>query len=422
MVNSLYARHRRPSVVSRRTVTRPRPSPADPSGVEPFGPWPFFAEDEIQAAATVLRSGKVNQWTGEEVRSFEREFAARSHCEFGVAVANGTLALELALWATDVSPGDDVLVTSRTFIASASAVVMGGARPIMADVDPESQNVTVDTLRAAMTPATRAIIAVHLAGWPCDMGPIMAFAEEEGLTVIEDCAQALGASYEGRPVGSLGHVAAFSFCQDKILTTGGEGGMVTTNDRAIWERAWSRKDHGKSFDAVFQRTHPPGFRWLHEDFGSNYRMTEMQAAIGRRQLQKLDGWVETRRRFAAMLDAELSPISALRVTRPPESVHHAYYKYYAFVRPDQLREGWDRDRIMVAVSDSGVPCYSGSCSEIYQEAAFASAGYAPRERLPTARALGETSLMLLVHPTLTEGNIRHTAREVRRAFAQAEAR
>jgi dTDP-4-amino-4,6-dideoxygalactose transaminase len=298
---------------------------------------------------------------------------------------------------------------------------MRGATPVMADVDPVSQNVTVETLRAVLTPKTRAVIAVHLAGWPCDMDPIMAFALEHGLKVIEDCAQCHGATYKGRPVGSLGDAAAFSFCQDKIMTTGGEGGMLTTNDPELWARAWAFKDHGKSYDAVYHRPHPPGFRWLHESFGTNWRLTEMQSAIGRVQLQRLPVWIEHRRRYAGLLTECFTALPALRVTAPPPEIGHAYYKYYAFVRPELLKEGWDRDRIMAAINAEGIPCFSGSCSEIYREKAFEKERMAQLRRLPVARQLGETSLMFLVHPTLSELDMRDTCAAVEKVIRAATA-
>jgi hypothetical protein len=291
----------------------------------------------------------------------------------------------------------------------------------MADVDPDSQNITAETVRAALTPRTKAIIAVHLAGWPCDMDALLELARERNLVVIEDCAQAVGATYRGRPVGSMGHMAAFSFCQDKIMTTGGEGGMLTTNDERLWERAWSFKDHGKSWDAVYRRQHPPGFgfRWLHDSFGTNWRMTEMQAAIGRLQLGKLPGWLESRTRNAALLTEWFSAIPALRLTVPPSGIGHAWYKYYAFIRPELLAPGWDKDRIMNAINAEGISCISGSCSEIYREKAFEREGFLPPARLPVARELGETSLMFLVHPTLDEQEMADTGRAVAKVFAAA---
>jgi dTDP-4-amino-4,6-dideoxygalactose transaminase len=363
-------------------------------------PWPVFEADETLSVLEVLQSGKVNYWTGTESREFEREYAEYLGVKYAIALHNGTAALELALYAFGIGAGDEVITTPRTFIASASAAVMRGAVPIMADVDPVSQNITAQTIAKVITPRSRAIIAVHLAGYPCEMDAIMELAAKHNLIVIEDCAQAHGAFYKGKPVGSIGHAGAFSFCQDKIITTGGEGGLLALNDPEVWAKAWAYKDHGKSFDAVYNREHAPGFRWLHESFGTNWRMLEVQAAIGRIQLRKLPKWIEQRRANAAVLTEAFSSIPALRVTRVPDDIFHSYYKYYVFVKQKQLKAGWSRDRIMTEIVASGVPCFSGSCSEIYLEKAFLNAGLAPIERLPAAKVLGETSLMFLVHPTL----------------------
>jgi dTDP-4-amino-4,6-dideoxygalactose transaminase len=381
-------------------------------------PWPYFAEEEIQAAMRVLRSGKVNYWTGDEGRLFEKEFAQFTNCKYAVALANGTVALEAALKALGVGPGDDVITTARTFIASASCAVALGARPVIADVDRDSQNLTSATIRDVLTRKTKAIVVVHLAGWACEMDDILTLAHEHGLKIVEDCAQAQGALYKGRPIGSMGDVAAFSFCQDKIMTTGGEGGMLTTNDENLWRLAWSYKDHGKSHDAVHAKTHSAGFRWVHETFGTNWRMTEMQSAIGRVALRRVPQWIECRRRFAAILNENLAGIAGLRIPQPPSEIHHAYYKYYAFVRPEAMRKGWDRDRIVQAINATGIPCLVGSCSEIYLERAFMP-DLRRQERLSVAKELGETSLMFMVHPTLSEENIRDTGLAIRKVMLEA---
>jgi dTDP-4-amino-4,6-dideoxygalactose transaminase len=381
--------------------------------------WPHFDEEQVAAAAAVLRSGKVNYWTGEEGRAFEQEFARACGAAFGIALANGTVALELALHVLGIGPGDEVVVTPRSFVASAAVVALRGARPVFAEVDPDSQNITPATVRPVLSSRTKAIIAVHLAGWPCDMEELLALARAHDLKLIEDCAQAHGATFRGRRVGSFGHVAAFSFCQDKIMTTGGEGGLLTTDDETLWREAWSYKDHGKSYDAVHHRRHGPGFRWLHESLGTNWRMTEMQAAIGRAQLQRLPEWLSLRRRNAAILAEGLRALPLLRVPEPPAHVGHAWYKFYAFVRPDRLARGWSRDRIMAAVVARGVPCFSGSCAEIYRERAFSERGFAPSRPLPVPRALGATSLMFLVHPTLAPEDMRYACRAVEEVCALA---
>ena len=390
-----------------------------------FSPWPSFTVEEADAARAVLLSNKVNYWTGTECRNFETEFAAWCGTAHAVALANGTLALDAALKALGIGPGDEVVVTPRTFMASISCVVTAGATPVFADVDPDSGNLTAATIAAVLTPRTRAVIVVHLAGWPCDMDPIMALADQHGLKVIEDCAQAHGARYKGRSVGCMGHVGAWSFCQDKIMTTGGEGGMVTTNDAALWRSMWSYKDHGKSYAAVYERQHPPGYRWLCDSFGTNWRMLEMQAAIGRIQLRRMHGWTAQRSAHAAALRQALLPFAGpggvLHLPMPPSHSEHACYKFYAYVRPQQLAPGWSRDRIIEAITAEGVPCYQGSCSEVYLEKAFDDTGWRPAERLPVARQLGETSLMLLVHPTLTPAEIDQTCQVLVRVLGMASA-
>lgn len=365
-------------------------------------PWPYYDDEQISAVAAVLRSGRVNYWTGEEARLFEQEYADYLGGRRAIAVANGTVALELALEAFGIGPGDEVVVPARTYIASASCVVMRGAVPVIADVDPDSQVLTAETIAAVMTSRTRAVIVVHLAGWPCEMDGIMAMAEERGLVVIEDCAQAHGAFYKGRPVGSLGHAAAFSFCQDKIISTGGEGGLLALDDEAAWARAWAYKDIGRSHDAVYNRQHPPGFRWLTESFGTNWRMTEMQAALGRIQLRRLPAWREQRKSNAGRLQYAFRALRGLRVPIPPVSIDHAWYKFYSFVVPDALHLGWSRDKVMAEIEARGVPCSVGSCSEIYREKAFSDRGWGPEVPHPVAKDLGETSLCFLVHPTLDE--------------------
>ncbi len=384
-----------------------------------FAPWPYFAKDEIEAVTSVLKSGRVNYWTGEEGRLFEKEFAAFTGCNYAVALSNGTVALELALYSLGIGPGDEVIVSSRTFIASASCIVMRGAKPRMADVDAVSQNVTTETIEKVLTSKTKAIIVVHLAGWPCDMDTITKLARKYGLKVVEDCAQAHGATYKGKMVGSLGDVAAFSFCQDKIMTTGGEGGMLTTNDRNLLEKAWIFKDHGKRYDAVFNKQHSAGFCWLHESFGTNWRLTNMQSAIGRIQLHKLFNWTKIRQRNASILTEHFSGIPALRVTPPYPYIGHAYYKYYTFIRPERLKTEWNRDKIIAAINAEGIPCFVGSCSEIYLEKAFDINNLRPTKRLPIAKELGETSMMFQVHPTLSEKDMLEIVKAVEKVMAVA---
>ena len=384
-----------------------------------LAPWPSYSPDEMQAVTEVLQSGRVNYWTGDVTRRFEKAFADWTGTKHAVALANGTLALDLALKALGVGAGDEVIVTPRTFIASVSTVVNARAIPVFADVDEQTQGLSAATILPRLTERTKAVICVHLGGTPCDMDPIMDLADARGLFVIEDCAQAHGATYNGRPVGSIGHIGAWSFCQDKIMTTGGEGGMVTTNDTDLWRRMWSFKDHGKDWDAVYTRQHPPGFRWLHESFGTNWRMLEMQAAIGLIQLGKMAGWTEKRRHNAQLIAEALGRCEAVNVRAEDPRTLDARYRLYGFVDPDRLRPGWSRDRIIAEINARGIPCFQGSCSEVYLEKAFEGTGWRPSQRLPVARRLGETSLCFLVHPTLTDDDIAHTCNAIEAVLSQA---
>lgn len=385
----------------------------------PFSPWPSFTQEEADAVSRVLLSNKVNYWTGTECREFEKEFAAWAGCEYAIALGNGTLALDVALKALGVGEGDEVITTSRTFLASASAIVTAGANPVFADVDLNSQNITAETIAAVVTEKTKAVIVVHLAGMPAEMDVIMALAAERGFYVIEDCAQAHGAKYKGRSVGTIGHIGAWSFCQDKIMTTGGEGGMVTTNDHALWSTMWSYKDHGKSYDAVYNRQHPPGFRWLHESFGTNWRMTEIQGVLGRIQLQRMAEWTAKRQHNGKLIDQAVADLAIVRRVEVADYIEHAEYKHYLFVSPEQLKDGWNRDRIVEEINASGVPAYQGSCSEIYLEKAFDNTPWRPAERLPNALLVGESSLMFLVHPTLTEQEMNKSCDVIRRVLTEA---
>lgn len=402
-----------------------------------FSSWPMFTEEEVAVVKEVLLSSQVNYWTGHQCREFENEFAEYIGVKHAIALANGTVALDLAFKALDIGGDDEVIVTSRTFLASVSSIVNAGATPVFADVNSESQNLSKETIESLITHRTRAIVCVHLAGWPCDMDPIMEIADQKGLFVIEDCAQAHGARYKGSSVGSIGHVGAWSFCQDKIMSTGGEGGMVTTDDQDLWRKMWAYKDHGKSYAAVYEHDHPPGFRWLHESFGTNFRMTEMQAAIGRIQVKRMPEWTRLRNRNAHILSTEFAAFEGenklLRIPRiecssclqQSEAVCqqgcvHAYYKFYVFVQPSSLANGWSRDRVVAEINAAGVPCMQGSCSEVYLERAFDETDFRPVERLPVARLLGETSLMFLVHPTLSKEEIHKVAQAAGSIFEKAQ--
>ena len=385
----------------------------------PLSPWPSYDDEQIEAVVDVLSSGCVNYWTGNCTSAFESDFARFAGCKYSLAIANGSLALSSAYLSIGLTNGDELITTPRSFLATSSSAVLLGARPVFADVHRDSGALTAAAIEPLINRRTKAIAVVHLGGWPADMPAILELARSHGIALIEDCAQAHGARIGTKSVGSFGDVAAWSFCQDKIISTGGEGGMVTTNRSDLWDLMWSFKDHGKTHDAVFGREHPPGFRWLHDRFGSNFRLTELQSAIGRIQLKRLPEWTAARTRNALLLADALADCPAVRVPLPPEGIIHAWYKFYAFVKPNALAEGWTRDRILSEISALRYPALSGSCSEIYLEKCFQEAGLSPGRRLPVARELGETSLMFLVHHTITPEQMAGYAEAVRSVLLRA---
>lgn len=381
--------------------------------------WPEHSKEEVDSVSKILKSGKVNYWTGENGKKFESEFSSWCDSKYAIAIANGSLALELAVKSLNIKQGDEVIVTPRSFIASVSAVVNSGAKPIFADIDLDSGNINASTISKVITDKTKAILCVHLAGWPCDMDPIMKLARSKNLYVIEDCAQAHGAVYKGRKVGSIGDIGAWSFCQDKIMTTGGEGGMITTNNKKLWKFVWEYKDHGKNYGKTTTNNPKPGFRWLHDSFGSNYRMTEVQSSIGRSQLKKIDRWTKKRNSNAAVLLrlCRKFPKLVRTPTVSPDTIH-AYYKFYTYLQEDGLKSEYTRDTLLEKLNEKGVPAFSGSCSEIYLESAFDKTNYRPKNRLSAARKLGESSIVFLVHPTLSKKDMLRMTDIIQKVFEE----
>lgn len=363
--------------------------------------WPQFDDQMIEDVEKILKSGKVNQWTNDTVKNFESKFAAYLKCNYAVAVFNGTVALELCIKTLALKEGDEIIVTPRTFIASASCAAWYGIKPVFVDVDLNSQNITLNNILPAITENTKAIILVHLAGWPCEVDEICQFCRSKGIYVIEDCAQAHGAKYKGKSVGTFGDINAWSFCQDKIITTGGEGGMITTNCPHLYRKAWSLKDHGKDYDTVFNKKHPDGFRWLHKNIGTNWRMLPIQACIGIRALDKLDKWVKHRRSIADIYNNNLKDVKGVRLTLPDdktETFYHSYYKYYFFIQPENFKIS--RDEIISQINKLNIFCQVGSCSEIYNEKALLK--YKPTTDLKITKLLFETSFMLKCDPCITK--------------------
>ena len=386
--------------------------------------WPIYEEDEIKLTSNILRSGKVNYWTGKEGSYFEKEFAAWCGTKYAIAVSNGSVALYAIYKSIGLKPGNEIITTPRTFIATSSSALMLGAIPIFSDVDENSGCITAEKIEPLITERTKAISIVHLAGWPADIVPIKNLAKRFNLFLIEDCSQAHGASIEingkSQSVGSFGDASAWSFCQDKIISTAGEGGMVTTNNKELFELIWSLKDHGKNINSVFNTSHQSGFRWLSENIGTNFRLTELQSAIGRIQLSKLSRWNELRTRNANILINKLMKLDSIRTPSPIEGFKHAWYKFYCFLEPNNIKPEWNRDKIISEIQGQGFPAFHGGCSEIYLEKCFEQFNdKISYERLPIAKRLGETSLMFLIHPSITIDQMNHYANSIYNVISKA---
>ena len=385
--------------------------------------WPYYDSSQISKVREILSSGDVNYWTGSETKKFEEDFANYVNCNHAIAIANGSLALSSAYLSIDLKSGDEVITTPRTFIATASSAVLLGAKPVFADVDINSGNITAKSIEPLINSRTKAIVVVHFNGWPADMIEITDLAKKYNIYLIEDCAQAHGAHIKiknkWKSVGSFGDVSAWSFCQDKIISTGGEGGMVTTSSLEFWDRMWSFKDHGKTWNSVNNRSHPEGFRWVHDRFGSNFRLTEIQSAIGRIQLHNLNTWNQIRTRNALIISNSINNIPLIRVPLPSKDIKHAWYKFYCYIRPEFLAKGWSRNKIVSEINSLGFPAFHGGCGEIYLERCFEDAKLRPNDSLSNAKKLGETSLMFLLHPTIDIEEIKSYAHAIQSVCQKA---
>lgn len=365
-----------------------------------FPKWPQYSQEEIDKVNEILISGNVNYWTGKEGKFFEKEFAKFCSSKYAISIANGSLALSAAYLSLGLKNNAELITTPRTFIATSSSAYLLNSKPVFADVDINSGCINADSIEPLITNSTKAICVVHLAGWPCDMDSICKLAKEYNIYLIEDCSQAHGAQINGKSVGSFGDVSVWSFCQDKIISTGGEGGMLTTNSEEIYEKVWSFRDHGKSRIAMMKETKSSEFRFLHENFGSNFRLTEIQSAIGRIQLKNINEINKSRSNNAQILINKLSDMNVIRIPLPDKKFRHAWYKFYCYLNSEFLKENWNRSRILNEISSLGYPAFSGGCSEIYLEKCFLNANLSPIKRLHNAKILGETSLMFLVHNTI----------------------
>ncbi len=381
--------------------------------------WPQYSEEEIIAVSNVLRSSKVNYLFGEEGTLFEKEFSKYTGINYSIALANGSVALTCAYLALGLKEGDEIITTPRTFIATSSSAVLLGLKPVFADVDINSGCICPKSIESLITNKTKAICVVHLGGWPAEMNKIKEIAEAFNLFLIEDCSQAHGAEINEKSVGNFSDIATWSFCQDKIISTGGEGGMITTSSKELKEKIWSFKDHGKNYLNYFSNNSSNEFKFIHDSFGTNFRLTEIQSSIGRIQLKRLNQMRSIRTKNAMILLDILKELKSLRVPLPKKNIRHAWYKFYFYIDKKYLKTSWSRNRIIQEINDSGYSAFSGSCSEIYKEKCFKNYGFFPKKVLKNAVILGETSIALLVHPTIDKNQIENYGIKVKEIIESA---
>ena len=370
----------------------------------------MYSSKQLSKVVSVLKRNKTNYWTGSECKKFEKEFSDFHNINYSIAVSNGSVALEIALKSLNLKNNDSVIVSPRSFIISASCTLNLGLNPIFADID-QNGNLDIDSIKKVYNSSVKAIILVHLNGLPCDMDPIMNFVKKQNIILIEDCSQAHGAIYKNKMIGSFGNISTWSFCQDKIISTGGEGGMISTNSKNLYLKMWSLKDHGKNFNKVFKKKYKQGFKWLHDDLGSNYRMTEIQAAIGREQLKSLKKQIKKRnfianlylnslkdyyRKFNLIIEPNFKcktcPIKNKK--KMCNQCKHSFYRLNFFLNINKIK----RDQLICQLNNQKINCGVGSCPEIYREKVFKKYNHAPKNRLQNAKFLGEKSITFPINP------------------------
>ena len=380
--------------------------------------WPYYSQNEINRVSKILKSGKVNYWTGNECKNFEEVFKKKFKINYSIAVSNGTVALEAALKVLNLKKDDEVIVSCKSYQSSASAIVNIGAKPVFCDVNFNTQNIDVKYLEKKISRKTKAIICVHLGGWPCEMDKLVDIAKKNSLKIIEDCSQAHGAKFNKKYVGSFGDIAVWSFCNDKIISTGGEGGMIGIKKKKIWKKIWSYKEIGKNLDKVVKNKNKKnmGFAWVHDFFGSNLRMTEMQAAIGIIQLKKLDTTLRLRNKINKLIWKKLKQYKSIIIPDLSENLELAPYRCYVKLNFNYIKKKYNLKKIIKLLNKDQIICNEGSCSEMYLEKSFKNIGFSPSKRLPNASKLTKISLAFFINPLIKKSELNKKINHISAVF------
>ncbi len=375
--------------------------------------WPSFTSKEINQVSLILKSGKVNYWTGKYCKIFEKNFSRYHKLKYSVTVNSGTSALECAIKSLNLKKGSEIITTPRSYYTSASSIINCGMKPKFSDISIDSQNLDPIKLEKSINKKTKAIICVHLSGYPCDMNRIIKIAKDNNIYVIEDCSQAHGASILNKKVGSFGDISAWSFCQDKIISTGGEGGMVATNKLKLYKNVLSIKDNGRNYEKIKKISYSGSFNYIHDFIGSNYRMTEIQAIIGISQLKRLDQMILRRNSNAKIFNNYFHDLDSIFLLLHNPKNTNAYYRYYLFVKKSK------NQKILInKIRSKGIECIAGSCPEIYLEKYFKD-NFKFKEMLG-AKYLATRSVCLKVDQTLDIKIIHQQAKIIRKEIKKLD--
>lgn len=381
--------------------------------------WPFYSNKIANSVKNTIKSGKVNYWTGNLCSKFEKNFSKFINIKYSCSISNASVGLEMALNALDIKKNDEVIVPSRTYITSASAILRVNAKPIFADIEKNSLNIDINSIKKNINRNTKAIICVHLAGYPCDMKNILKIAKKNNLKVIEDCSQAHGAMIKNRSVGSFGDISVWSFCNDKIISTGGEGGMIACNNKTIYKKIWSIKDCGRSYDKIRKKTTKVGYRWLYDSIGTNFRMTEMQAAIGIIQLKELKSYLIKRNKNAKILYNALKNINFIEFQNVDKKLYHAYYRFSILINNTKIKKNHSRDTILKQLINNKIPATVGVCPELYKEKVFHKFRKKHFDRY-YAKEVGKNIICFSVDPSISEQNMQSISHKIKRIMKNCE--
>ena len=377
-----------------------------------YSTWPSYPNILVNSISSLFKTGLVNYLIGNNGKSFEKEFSKKMGIKYSAAVSNGSIALEIALLSLGIKKNDEVIVTSRSYNSSASSILRVGAKPIFCDIDSNTFNICTKSLKSKITKKTKAILCVHLYGYPCEIFKIKKIIKNSQIKIIEDCSQAHGAKIKNKPVGCFGTIGIWSFCYDKIISTGGEGGMISTNSKTIYSKIWSLKEIGKDYNKFYKNRKSINFPYIHDHVGTNARMTEVQSLIGRYQLKNLDSYIRIRNRNALILSSYLNDIKKINIPVIPKNITHAFYRYTITIQSELKNPSNIRNNIIRKIISKKIFCNVGGCPEIYNEKPF-NLDLNASKNIKVANIIGKTSISFLVDNTISIKNMNVIGKKIR---------